>query len=313
MGVKSLLILLAAATSCCVAASGAEAHQVQTLEGERDRAKDARGTHAERAGGDPGDHPYWRRNLFTRVFTDQEFLVCRWWPAEFKHAAFTLPLVAGTVVAANSDDPKDSTPDFALERHVEVAGSGRAHEIAAAFTDIGNGAVVAAFLGTSYLISRRTRHDQMAQVSSLAAESLLDAGIWIEVLKHVTARVRPNEEGEGRFFQYGRPSNASFPSGHAMGAFAVATVFAEKYRDHRWMPWVAYGTAALIGSSRVALGRHFPSDVLVGGVLGNSIGRGVIAREREEDPARKQLRVERLIPVVDPAGEAYGVAYSCAW
>ena len=52
-----------------------------------------------------------------------------------------------------------------------------------------------------------------------------------------------------------------FPSGHTIAAFSIATVFAERYHRHRWVPWTAYGLAGLIGFSRVTLQAHFPSDV----------------------------------------------------
>jgi hypothetical protein len=130
-----------------------------------------------------------------------------------------------------------------------------------------------------YLGSRARHNDRLAETSSLATESLLDAGIWIEVLKATFSRVRPNNPGAGGFFQYGAAHAASFPSGHAMGAFAVATVFAEQYRDRKWMPWLAYGTAGLIAFSRIALGRHFPTGVLVG-VSWEQHRRGRVDRQR---------------------------------
>ena len=68
---------------------------------------------------------------------------------------------------------------------------------------------------------------------------------------------------------------ASFPSGHAVGAFALAAVFSARYRDHRWVPWVAYGVATLVGFSRITLQSHFPSDVFAGSVLGGVIGHAV--------------------------------------
>lgn len=149
-------------------------------------------------------------------------------------------------------------------------------------------------------------HDRLAETASLATESLADAGIWVEVLKVSFARVRPNENHGGQFFQYGQPSNSSFPSGHSMGAFAVATVFGHQYCDKRWMPWVAYGTAGLIATSRIALGRHFPTDTIVGAFLGNSIGRMVVARQGEDDG--RERWTSDLAPLYDPASQGYGVA-----
>jgi membrane-associated phospholipid phosphatase len=96
---------------------------------------------------------------------------------------------------------------------------------------------------------------------------MIDAGIWVTVLKLATARVRPNEPNANRFFQYGNAQASSFPSGHAMGAFSVASVFAEKYRDKKWVPWLSYGLATMVGASRLVVGRHYPGDVIVGAVL----------------------------------------------
>ena len=58
-----------------------------------------------------------------------------------------------------------------------------------------------------------------------------------------------------------------FPSGHIVAAFSVATVFANRYRAHRWVPWVAYGLAG--GLSRLNA-PHFPSGIFFGAALGYS-------------------------------------------
>ncbi len=70
---------------------------------------------------------------------------------------------------------------------------------------------------------------------------------------------RPRPEGETD------RSNSSFPSGHATGAFALATVFAHQY-GRAAIP--AYLTASAVGLSRIYLGRHYPSDVLAGSLIG---------------------------------------------
>ncbi len=131
--------------------------------------------------------------------------------------------------------------------------------------------------------------------------------------ERLTARTRPSAGGTGQFFQY-HPTdgqhNKSFPSGHASGAFATATVFAGMYReDHRWVPWVAYGTATLVSTSRVALGRHFPTDVFVGALIGNSFGRMVLSRDQ---PTRRNA-TSGIAPFYDPAGGAEGVVWDREW
>jgi membrane-associated phospholipid phosphatase len=94
-----------------------------------------------------------------------------------------------------------------------------------------------------------------------------------------------------------------------MVAFSFATVLAEQYSDKRWVPWVAYGAAGLIAYARVAQSMHWPSDVIVGAVLGNSIGRMVVARSRGE----KGAIPGRIEPLVDPVHQGYGVGWSYEW
>lgn len=258
---------------------------------------------------DDGDRPYWRTNLFKRVFTDQKFLVTRWWPREFEQPWFATTLGFSVAVAIQSGSQANGGWDETLESGISGAAGPGVKSASHVLTAMGNGAAAAAVLGVAYLSARRAHDDRFSEASSLAAESLLDAGIWIEALKSVTARVRPDNPNASRFFQYGGSQSNSFPSGHAMGAFSVASVFAEYYRDTKWVPWVSYGTAALIGASRLVLGRHFPSDVVVGALLGTSIGRGVVARSGKEVPLVRGT----IGPVFGPDGRGVGVGWSYSW
>jgi membrane-associated phospholipid phosphatase len=120
----------------------------------------------------------------------------------------------------------------------------------------------------------------------LAGEALLDTVAVVELSKNLTRRLRPSDiapSGDfGRsWFKIGEPiwtTRGSFPSGHTAGAFAVAAVFSKRYREHRWVPWVAYGAAGLVAFSRVTLQSHFPSDVFVGASLGGAVGHLVGSR-----------------------------------
>ena len=59
----------------------------------------------------------------------------------------------------------------------------------------------------------------------------------------------------------------SMPSGHTAAAFLMAGVIAAFFMEFA-IP--AYCWACLIGNSRIALGVHYPSDVLAGAVLGSA-------------------------------------------
>lgn len=58
----------------------------------------------------------------------------------------------------------------------------------------------------------------------------------------------------------------------------MATVVSRRYPKHRWLPYVAYGLAGVVGFSRVTLSSHFPSDVFLGAALGYSISRYAVLR-----------------------------------
>ena len=62
-------------------------------------------------------------------------------------------------------------------------------------------------------------------------------------------------------------NNASFPSGHTSGAFALATSLTIVHP--KWYVAVpAYSWATLVGYSRLYLGVHYPTDAIAGSVLG---------------------------------------------
>ena len=59
----------------------------------------------------------------------------------------------------------------------------------------------------------------------------------------------------------------SFPSGHTATAALLAGVWALT-TSRRWLPWLAFALATLVGVSRMAVGVHWPTDVLAGLALG---------------------------------------------
>lgn len=128
---------------------------------------------------------------------------------------------------------------------------------------------------------------KMQSTALLAGEAIADAEILTSVLKDVTSRVRPAAvpvhgnfadtwfESPGSFIR----GSGSFPSGHTIAAFALATVVAHRYSNHRWVPYAAYGLAAAVGFSRLTLSAHFLSDVFMGAALGYSISHFTVLRQ----------------------------------
>jgi len=90
------------------------------------------------------------------------------------------------------------------------------------------------------------------------------AGLVVLVgLRYVTRRQRPHQ---GRDYRYVIPWNRySFPSGHAVRAFAVCATLT--CSGPAWCV-LTVPVACVIALSRITLSRHYPSDVLAGMGIG---------------------------------------------
>ncbi|HXM95903.1 MAG TPA: phosphatase PAP2 family protein [Candidatus Dormibacteraeota bacterium] len=155
------------------------------------------------------------------------------------------------------------------------------HDFNRAIGTTSTGAFVAVVPAAFYVTSL-IRKDTYGQHTALfVGEALADDAVLMTALKAITRRQRPTEialtgsysdtffNSNGSMFGKG----TSFPSGHAMMAFSVATIFSRRYPQHRWLPYVAYGLASAIAFSRVSGGSHFPSDAFIGAALGYVVAR----------------------------------------
>ena len=102
-----------------------------------------------------------------------------------------------------------------------------------------------------------------------AAGSAALAGIaTFKALKHVSGRRRPCQIEPHCWATLLPPDQFSFPSGHTITAFAVAVTLGEFYP--MLLPALLF-CAVSIAASRILLGMHFLSDVVVGAALGMSL------------------------------------------
>ncbi len=85
-------------------------------------------------------------------------------------------------------------------------------------------------------------------------------------LKNLVARVRPYEVIEGLTYITKTPSDWSFPSGHSTASMAASVVLFCKLPKKYGVPALVLGI--LISLSRLYVGVHYPTDVLVGMLVG---------------------------------------------
>jgi len=145
----------------------------------------------------------------------------------------------------------------------------------------------ALFLGVGLI----AKDHKAVETAVLASSAMLQSNILVMFLKGVFGRQRPfwadgvdHWSGPVGFFkrfeagQSGRYD--SFPGGHSITAFSLATVVAMQYRESVWVPILAYATATGVALSRETENKHWLSDSLVGSVLGYVIGRLVVRNHR---------------------------------
>jgi len=125
--------------------------------------------------------------------------------------------------------------------------------------------------GASFLFGQMMHNDHMSETGLLAGEATIDSTAVAYLFKELTQRQRPlQDHGNGTFFAGG----SSFPSEHSAIAWSVASIVAHEYPG--WLTEAgAYGLASAITMTRVTAKQHFPSDVIVGSLLGWYFGREV--------------------------------------
>ena len=103
-----------------------------------------------------------------------------------------------------------------------------------------------------------------------AAWSACGAGaIIFLILKKMTGRKRPNALEPHCWATLLPPDQFSFPSGHTITAFAFTVAVGSFYPP---LIGLLLFCAFSVATSRIVLGMHFLSDVMVGAILGAGLG-----------------------------------------
>jgi hypothetical protein len=123
------------------------------------------------------------------------------------------------------------------------------------------------------------------------------------VLKEVFRRNRPDEKNPGDFWGGG----TSFPSGHAIQVWSIASLLDHEYKHKRIVGITAYTLAGIVSASRIAAQKHFASDVVAGGAMGWFIGRYVYDTHMSHLAHTHSAFMPMIVPQADPLQRRYGL------
>ena len=253
----------------------------------------------------PSSSPTLEHEFFKNILRDQKAIWTAPFHLERSDTKWAIPAGVGFMALVTTDR---ITGDEIGEADRQVALSRHISELGAVYT-------LAAGASGFYFIGRATKNDRARETGLLSAEALIDSVIVGGALKSITERARPLDGRErSEFFDGG----SSFPSGHSIQTWAVATVIANEYKDRRAVQLAAYGVATAVSVARFTAHKHYLSDVVVGSALGWGIGRYVYGAHHRSsltaDDQHQSLSKSAwptIMPEYNRAARQYGVAL--AW
>lgn len=191
-----------------------------------------------------------------RILEDQKGLyLAPFKPANFNWDAIMLAGTAGFLVA---------------DRHIENALPSGHYQFWQNTSDIAIGGL-GATLGAVWLYGIKSDHPHAREAGEIELETLVNTFLIYTPMQLIAARERPGEgNGHGDFLKH-HAIDTSFPGGHAMFTWAMATVVAHEY-SQPWVRVLSYSAAFTVTLSRFMAKDHWASDMWVGTGLGLGIG-----------------------------------------
>jgi membrane-associated phospholipid phosphatase len=130
---------------------------------------------------------------------------------------------------------------------------------------------LAGSLAGVWLYGIKTEHHHARETGQLELETLVNTFLIYAPMQLIAGRQRPGEgTGQGDSWQH-HSVNTSFPGGHAMFTWAMASVLANEY-PKPWARVLSYGAALTVTFSRFMARDHWSSDMFLGTALGLAIG-----------------------------------------
>jgi len=174
---------------------------------------------------------------------------------------------------------------LAADRHIENNVSHAHFTVYQAISDTALGGLAGSLLGI-YIYGAKTEHHHARETGTLEVETLINTFIIYTPMQLIGGRQRPDEgNNHGDFFKH-HALNTSFPGGHAMFTWAMASVLADEY-PKPWARALSYGAAFTVTFTRFMARDHWSSDMFLGMGLGIAIAeRTFHARCNPELPSQ---------------------------
>jgi PAP2 superfamily len=196
------------------------------------------------------------RRSVKRILQDQKGIYFA--PFDPSHLKYDAILLAGTAAFLVTD------------RHIENNLPGGHYRFYQDTSDIAI-AGLAATLGGVWLYGIKGDHPHARETGEIELETLVNTFLVYTPMQFIAARQRPGEgNGHGDFLRHSM-INTSFPGGHAMFTWAMATVVAHEY-SQPWVRVLNYSAAFTVTLTRFLARDHWASDMWVGTGLGLAIG-----------------------------------------
>lgn len=161
----------------------------------------------------------------------------------------------------------------------------------------------------SYFIGFVYDNDKLKDIGLFTVTTALASQMVTESIKRLSGRERPRDTDDPRDFLQG---GMSFPSGHTTGAFSLATVISEIYKeDYPVVPYIAYGIAAITAYARMHDQAHWASDVFIGAILSHLVTKYFIKywkKYRRHQNAPKYWSELEVYPIIS-LERGYGIGF----
>lgn len=138
------------------------------------------------------------------------------------------------------------------------------------------------------VLGERCNAENLPRTKAVFSQVYAEARPLIEAAKADWNRPRPHVANPSLQPAVGRPTGASYPSGHAYAASLYAVLLGAALPEHA-ADWEKQ--ARLIRWSRLVGGAHYPSDVIAGQALGEAVGREMLKSPKLRE-ALAEIRAE---------------------